>query len=286
MCKAKYFFITLFCITLIACSLVKTGYNNASTLTIWWLDDYFGFSPAQQATLKPSLQKLHKWHRQTQLPDYISLLQSTQIGMAKDQISADEVCATFDAVKSKIHLLQVESIPIILEFAPTISDKQLQRFQNKLVERAQKWKKEWWQESQAERLNARFEKAEDIAEDMYGDLSDAQLNQLEHSVTQANINPAISYAEIERRNDDAFAILKTLQNQTLSIDEKTQLVKAGFARIQASPDATYETYADAQTKHACQTMAILHASTTPKQKLHAKKWLEDYIVQIAALQTK
>jgi hypothetical protein len=74
--------------------------------------------------------------------------------------------------------------------------------------------------------------------------------------------------------------------QVLTKDEKTQLVKAGFARIQKSPNQDYQTYADNLTKHTCETISNLHASTTAKQKLHAKNWLQDYIDQMMALQTK
>ena len=206
-----------------------------------------------------------------------------QQSLARDQISATEACEKIDAIKLSIYTLQVETIPIIIEMAPLLSDKQLKNFQQQLVKRSEKWKEEWWQDSKQEQLKVRLEKTQDFAEKMFGDLSDSQLTQLKQSLEKSAINPAISYTEIERRNDDAFTILKALHSQTLSIDEKTQLIKAGFARIQKSPNLDYQTYADNLTKHTCETIANLHASTTSKQKLHAKNWLQDYIDQIAAL---
>lgn len=283
---SKYLLILLFCSLMASCGLVKTAYNNAPMLAIWWLDDYFNFTSAQNVALKPALQRLHHWHRQNQLPSYITLLQEVQSSLANEQLSADQVCEKMEAVKLSIHTLQIESVPVIIEIAPLLSDKQLKYFQQKLVKRADKWKNEWWQDSKQEQLKVRLEKAQDFAEKMYGDLSDAQLTLLKQSLEQANINPAISYAEIERRNDDAFAILKTLQNQSLSEEEKSQLVKAGFDRIQKSPNPAYQDYADELTKHTCEIIANLHATTSAKQKLHAKNWLQDYIDQITALQKK
>lgn len=280
---SKYLLILLFCSLMASCGLVKTAYNNAPMLAIWWLDDYFNFTPAQNVALKPALQRLHHWHRQNQLPSYITLLQEVQTSLANEQLSADQVCEKIEAVKLSIHTLQIESVPVIIEIAPLLSDKQLKYFQQKLVKRADKWKNEWWQDNKQEQLKVRLEKTQDFAEKMYGDLSDAQLTLLKQSLEQANINPAISYAEIERRNDDAFAILKTLQNQSLSEEEKSQLVKAGFDRIQKSPNPIYQNYADELTKHTCEIIANLHATTSAKQKLHAKNWLQDYINQITAL---
>jgi Family of unknown function (DUF6279) len=283
---SKYFLMALLVGLIASCSLVKTSYNNAPALTIFWLDDYFSFSQAQNLALKPSLQKLHQWHRQSQLPIYITLLQDMQTSFAKDQISAAEACEKIDAIKLSIRTVQLESIPIIVEMAPQLSDKQLTRFQQKLEKRSEKWKEDWWQESKQEQLAVRIEKTEDFAQKMYGNLSEDQLNQLKQRLAQANINPEISYKEILRRNDDAFTIISSLQNSALSPDEKSQLVKAGFNRIQKSPDLAYQSYADALTKHTCETMANLHASTNEKQKLHAKNWLQDYIDQLTALQIK
>ena len=282
----KYLLVAFFSCLIISCSLVKTGYNNAPTLTIWWLNDYFNFTQAQNLALKTSLQNLHNWHRQNQLPTYITLLQDMQTSFAKDQISAAEACEKIDAIKLSIRTMQIESIPIIVEIAPLLSDIQLQRFQQKLDKRSEKWKAEWWQISKQEQLKARLGKTEDFAEKVYGRLSDTQLIELKQRLTQADINPEISYKEILRRNDDAFKILTELQNSALSLDEKSQLVKAGFDRIQKSPNPTYQTYADNLANHTCEIIADLHASTSAKQKLHAKNWLQDYIDQVSALQTK
>lgn len=283
---AKCLVIILICSLISSCSLVKTTYNNAPTLVIWWLDDYFNFTQTQNLTLKPALEKLHNWHRQTQLPVYISLLQDMQVSLANEQISANDACEKINAIKLSIHTVQLESIPIIIEMAPLLSDKQLKRFQQKLDKRSEKWKAEWWQKSKQEQLAVRLEKTEDFAQKVYGNLSDEQLKQLKQRLALSNINPEISYTEILRRNDDAFTILSALQNQSLSVEEKSQLVKAGFNRLQKSPNQIYQNYADELTKHTCETIANLHASSNEKQKLHAKNWLQDYIVQLTALQIK
>ena len=287
----KYFFLILISSLIASCSLIKTGYNNAPSLTIFWLDDYFSFNQAQNLVLKSSLQTLHNWHRQSQLPSYITLLQDMQTSFAKDQISASETCEKLDEIRVNIRTLQLESIPIIIEIVPLLSDKQLVRFQQKLDKRAEKWKADWWQISKQEQLEVRLEKTEDFAQKVYGDLSEAQINILKQRLAQATINPEISHKEIQRRNEDAFTILSTLQKPTLqkqplSEEEKSQLLKAGFDRMQKSPDQAYQNYADELTKHTCETIANLHSTTNDEQKSHAKNWLQDYIVQLTALQIK
>ena len=283
--------VVLFSCILLSCSLVKTAYSNAPELAVWWLDEYFNLTQSQKLTLKPAIQNLHNWHRQNQLPIYLTFLRDMQTSLESEQFSASDTCEKIEAIKSSLHTLQIESIPIIIEIAPLLSEKQLNYFQQKLLKRAEKLKKQWLQDTPKEQLKVRLEKAQDFAEKIYGDLSEAQLALLKQNLAQIIINPAISYKEIQRRNDDAFNILSALQNPSLnpnekSIDEKSQLVIAGFDRIQKSPNPIYQHYADEQTKHTCETIANLHATTNAKQKLHAKNWLGDYIVQLTALLAK
>ena len=276
----KYLLIFLSACLIISCGLVKTAYNNAPALTAWWLDDYFDFTPEQNAKLKPALQDLHDWHRKNELPHYVVLLNEIQSDFSQDKLSADKTCQRIESIKSNAHALQVKAIPIIVEMAGTLNDKQLQYFQEKLEKRTEKWKADWWQETAEEQMNVRLEKSKDFAEKVYGDLSESQINLLKQSLAQSHANPAISYPEILRRNEDAFNILKSLQNPAISVEEKSQIVNGGFDRMQKSPNHAYETYESKILQQTCETISNLHATTNAKQKLHAKNWLGDYISQL------
>lgn len=283
---SKTVLIMLLTFLIASCGLIKIAYNNSPALAFWWLDDYFNFNNTQQTILKPALQRLHNWHRADQLPVYIGLLTSIQNSLAKEQITDIEACEKLNAIKQSAYTLQIESVPIIVEIAPLLSDAQLKQFQAKLDERAKKWKKEWWQETKKDQLEARYEKTQDFAEKMYGDLNNGQISLLKQSLTKAAISPEVSYAEIERRNEDALTILKALQNQALTNNEETQLVKAGFDRMQKSPNLAYQSYADKLMAQTCETIANLHNTTDSKQRLHAKNWLQNYVDQATALQIK
>lgn len=283
---AHYVFIFLAVSLIASCSVVKTTYNNAPTLIIWRLDDFFDLTQAQTLALKPSLQRLHDWHRQTQLPIYVTLLQNTQASLANAQISAGQTCEKIDAIRLAIRAMQIESISMMIEMAPLLSDNQLVYFQNELAERAEKWKSDWWQETAEQQLDVRLEKAQDFAEDVYGSLDDAQIALLKQSFTKSPLNPALYYQEIQRRNQDAVEILNGLQKQILSVEEKSLRVKAGFDRLQKSPNQDYQIYADNLKQQTCATIVSLHASTNAEQKAHAKHWLQDYITQLTALQKK
>lgn len=268
-----------------SCGFVQTAYNNAPQALSWWLDDYFDFTQSQQSALNPALNRLHDWHRQNQLPLYIATLKEVQSNVSKAQISTGEACEITDNMKLLFDELQLESIPIIVDIAPLLSDKQLQYFQKKLDKRAQKWKSEWWQDTPKAQIEMRLEKIESFSEKLYGDLSESQQTLLKQNLTKTPINPALSYAEILRRNTDAYDIVYALNKQVVSPQSKANLVKAGFDRLKNSPNPEYQAYANQIKQRTCEIIADLHNSTNATQKQHANDWLESYIKDFTHLST-
>lgn len=281
----KKILILTLALSLMSCSLVKTAYNNAPALIAWRLDDYFDFSAAQKAKLKPALRDLHAWHRKNELPRYVSLLDEIHDDLSHD-VSAQTACQRIESIKSNVQMLQTKVIPIIVEVADTLSEKQLQHFEKKLEKRNQEWKEEWWQETIEEQREVRLEKSQDFAEKVYGDLNEKQITLLKQAIAKSDIDPAIIYAEILRRDEDALTILKALRNLASSNEEKSQLVRAGFERMQNSPNPAYQTHIDKVTQQTCETIASLHASTTAKQRHHAQQWVDDYKTQFTQLQNQ
>ncbi len=279
------FFILLLAGLISNCGFVQTAYNNAPQALSWWLDDYFDFTQSQQSALNPALNRLHNWHRQNQLPLYIATLKDLQSSIAKTQISTSEVCEKTENIKALFGELQLESIPIIVDIAPFLSDKQMQYFQTKLDKRAQKWKSEWWQDTPEAQIEMRLEKIESFSEKLYGDLSESQQTLLKQNLTKTPINPALSYAEILRRNTDAYDIVYALNKQAISPESKEKLVKAGFERLKNSPNPEYQAYANQIKQRTCEIIADLHNSTNAKQKQHANDWLEGYITEFTRLST-
>lgn len=281
----KTLFILALAFSTLSCSLVKTAYNNAPALIAWRLDGYFDFSEAQKAKLKPALQELHAWHRKNELPRYVSLLNEISNDLSHD-VSAQTACQRIESIKSSAQTLQIKFTPIIVDIAESLSDQQLQHFQQKLEKRNEEWKEEWWQETIEEQREVRLEKSRDFAEKIYGDLNEKQINILKQSIARNNSDPAMIYSEILRRDEDALNILKALRNPALSHEEKSQLVRAGFERMQNSPNPAYQAHIDKITQQACETIASLHASTNAKQRLHAQQWVEDYRTQFTQLHSK
>lgn len=279
----QYVLIIFFAASINSCGFIKTVYNNMPEVISWWLNDYFNFTQPQKSVLNPALHRLHDSHRQEQLPTYIATLRDLQRNVVKDRISSNEACAEIDSIKSSFSALQLEFIPIIIEIAPLLSEKQMQYFRARLEKRALKWKDEWVQNTVEEQRIVRLEKIESFAEKVYGSLNKSQQLLLKQNLEETPVKPTLSYAEIQRRNQDVYQIIVALQNQTLNAEDKSQLVKQGFDRLQNSPNPIYQVYAHQIEQRTCEIISNLHATTDEKQKLHAKDWLENYILQLSDL---
>ncbi|HEY9268054.1 MAG TPA: DUF6279 family lipoprotein [Methylotenera sp.] len=266
-----------------SCSLIKTAYNNAPEATHWWLDDYFDFTEAQSKELKPALHVLLNWHRKTQLPLYVEMLQKIQSDLSEESIEPGAVCETLNTMQDAMQAIQFESSPVIVEIAPMLSDKQLSYFQNKLQKRTLKWKSEWLQDTREEQIEARLERAIDYAEKVYGNLSKSQKLMLQQKLLASNYKAEVTYAEVLMRNADALEIVKSLQRENLDQEQKLILVKQGFDRLKNSPNPVYQNYANQLKQSNCEMIADLHATTDAKQKRHAKAWLENFITTFKSL---
>lgn len=277
----RYLCIVAFACALTGCGFVKTFYNNAPEIMAWWLDDYFDFTADQKAMLKPALTRIHTWHRQHQLPEEIATLKSLKLAVSNDRISPTEVCVQIDQFKIRLNTLQAAFIPVISEIAPSLSDAQLSYLKQKLNQRAEKWKSEWWQETPAEQIDARLEKTVEFAEKVYGNVSAAQRDLIKQKLLANPTKPALVYSEIRRRNQDIIQLIIALRNHELHPAQKQALIEAGFARLQASPNAEYQSHANLLTQRTCETIAELHTSTSRLQKEHASAWIGDITNQLS-----
>jgi len=97
LCTAKLFLsprsiigallLALLALALPGCSAVKLGYNNAPEITYWWLDSYLDFGDSQPAKVRGDLIAMQAWHRQTELPAWVSTLETMQ-GLAPGNVTA------------------------------------------------------------------------------------------------------------------------------------------------------------------------------------------------------
>lgn len=279
----KLHLLGLFCVVLMlsACSALKITYNNAPGLVGWWLDDYLDFTAEQQEILRPQLDKLHAWHRQHELPEYVALLEQMQ-AMAPNDVAAEDACLVLSAMFTRIEALNTQFEPMVAALAPGLSAEQISHLQQQLEESNEEWREEWMDGSDEERKGYRVKQAIKRAEMFYGDLEAGQVDIIRARTAVSSFDPETSYAERLRRQQDAVQTLSQLR-QGLPAGQANTEIHQFFLRMADSPNPAYRKYLAIVIAESCATTAALHNSTTAEQRALAVEKLRDYAADLRLL---
>jgi hypothetical protein len=257
------------------CSAVKISYNNAPELGYWWLDSYLDFGEVQSLTLRSDLVALQRWHRESELPAYISTLEKLQ-RMAPANVTPEQVCDLLTELKPRFQALVDQAEPTIVALAPTLKAEQLDHLARQFDKRNQKWREEWQGGGPTERSGRRVKQLTDRAEMLYKGLDEPQLAVLRSSEAVSGFDAAVNYRETLRRQQDALQTLRKLQTGVPSAKNTRAVVHDLLGRSMNSPDAAYRSYSEKMIQESCRAFAALHNSTTPSQRLKVMETLRDY----------
>lgn len=272
----------LLALGLSGCSAVKLSYNSAPELGYWWLDSYFDLNEAQSLKLRSDLTALQAWHRQMELPHYVSTLERVQ-RLAASDVSPLQACALYDELRPRLQVLLDRAEPTLVALAPTLTTTQLEHLAHQFDKRNGKWRAEWLDNSAAEQAARRVQQLTDRAEHFYGPLEDAQLAVLRASVARSHFDPNLKYRETLRRQQDALQTLRQLQADPGPAGNVKTAVHALLERTLNSPAADYRSYAERSTQENCQLFATLHNSATPAQRQRLLETLQDYAADARSL---
>ena len=240
----------------------------------WWLDGYADLQGEQKQFTRDALNDLQRWHRQQQLPEYVALLQKAR-SMALQDITAPQVCAVTDDMKTSFLVLLRHIEPAAARLGTQLKSDQLQHMRKRYEKTNKEWRSDWLEGSAEKRLRYRTKQALNRLEDFYGRLDDPQREVLNQWLSNSAFDAALNYAERERRQADS---LQTLQRMADSGSTSTaqSLLRAWTDRAFNSPNESYRQYSQALWQENCNGFAKLHNSTTPAQRQRLVETLRGY----------
>ncbi len=266
------------------CSAIKLSYNNAPEITYWWLDGYLDFDGTQARRLRADLVTLQAWHRQIELPRYITVLEKLQF-MATSSVSPTQVCTLFDEIRPRMWGLFEQAVPTAVALAPTLTGSQLEKLTRQFDQQNDKWREKWLNSTPAQRSTQRLKLATDRAEHFYGPLQEAQIATLHASVATSAFDAKLSYREIQRRQQDTLQTLRQLMGSGWDDQHATTAMRTLLERTRDSPESDYQSYSNQLVLENCRTIASLHNSTTPNQRRHLMNTLKDLEYDARSLMT-
>lgn len=266
-------------VALAGCSTVKLGYSTLPEVAYWWLDGYIDLEGEQAQRVREDLQRVHAWHRSTELPRLAALLQRIE-QLAPQDTTAQQVCAFEPELRERYAALREHAEPAIAAHAVALTPEQLQHLEGKYARNNREFEKAWLRLSPAEQLDKRHQQVVERAERVYGSLDDAQRAAVRGQLARSSFDPQRILAERRRRQQDTLAVLRQVAGGAIGQDEARRRVRGLLDRYTASPDPDFRAWQAASVQETCRLIAQLHNRTTAAQREHAVRrlrgWQRDF----------
>ncbi len=271
---------------LAACSAVGLAYRQSTTAIYWWLDAQLDLNDAQSTQVRRELDALYVWHRQTELPDYLSTLRRWQ-SMASQDLTANQICKEFEQVREAMETFGTQASPALARLALTLEPDQIAHLAKHQARDNEEHLEEVVQASREDRMERRLEKLTERYERLYGPLNAAQLEAIKSSVESSSYDPERSFEQRKLRQEQFRAVLRRAvaqeeANAPAREASVTAEIQQWFDHLSRSPTPGYQEYAANLTREGCAQFARVHQSATAEQRAHAMQLLQSYEVALGA----
>ncbi len=258
--------------TLAACAATRLAYNQAPTLSYWWIDRHVDLNDTQTGQTREDLQAFFQWHRREELPVYAGLLRQWQ-SMAVSEVSAAQACAQFEDIRQRLDRAAAETVEPFARLALGLSPEQLDNLKRQQARSNEEFEKDFLRGSPEQRLNRRMDKALERSESFYGTLDKGQRELLRSLLQKSPFDPQRTQSERLRRQAD---LLQTVRDAQAEPAKAEQFVREHIARIRRSPAPGYDAYNEELVRQGCAQFAALHNSTSAGQRANAVRKLKGY----------
>jgi hypothetical protein len=272
-----------FAILLAACSSLRLAYNNADTLLYWWLDAYVDFDSEQKADIKQDIGEFFRWHRQTQLQDYVQFLQKAQRQLHANPTTAD-LTADYVDIRDRTEALLLRSAPDIAELALSLKPEQLAAMEKKFAKNNADFRKKNMKGDAEDQNKFRFKKSMEQFELWFGGFSDEQEAIIRKASDARPLDNALWLDERMRRQLKIMNLARKIMKEQPSKQVATQwveeLIRLGFDRF-GIPER--KAFFDGYTQSTLELVHTVVRISTPEQKAHAHKRMEGWIKDLNTL---
>jgi hypothetical protein len=256
---------------------VRLAYDNADSLTRWWLDKYVDLSAEQDALARERLMRLHARHRKTQLPAYLAVLRQGQQFVAGEPAAADAL-AIGDSLIRHGRTLADLAIPDVADFLPTLSEAQIGRMAARIAEKNAEYAEEvQLADGESGQRQARYKRLLERTEYWFGDFAGAQRAALRRLIDAQASGSQFAYDERLRRQHDWLALVRQVQRERPARERVIQLLQDYAAHFDLPDDAARLAQAAALRRASAELAVAILAITSPAQRTHARNKLGELI---------
>ena len=283
--QARRFVLASVALLAAACSQLQLGYNNADTVIAYSLDSYLDLDDEQERLARSSIAALHRWHRGTQLPGYVQLLDEAQKKVAGPVTPAD--VREFNAgMRRALMAIGEQAAPDLARLALTLKPAQVDRLAERLARDTSKARRELVRFAGPESLDQRVERYVEQAEDWFGTLTPAQRATIRASLERRPEAQEAWMRERESRQRELVAVMARIRAEQPPLATATAWLREYFAQLAEPRDAERRARLATYREENAELVAQLVNSATPAQRAALAKRLRSYAADLSTLATK
>lgn len=256
------------------CSMIRVGYGHFDSVAAWMVHDYFDLNADQRDLFAQRFERLHSWHRQTQLPEYAQFLGDIQT-RAKRGLRDSDLLWLVDGSKQRYARIAARGAADAADLLTTLTPEQVETLRQQIDKANRKFMREHRvNDSEAERRKVVQQRTLSQLRDWVGPLSDAQETRVIAMLQTMPLVDKLRHEDRLRRQRAFFTLLELRSGDRAVF---AQRLRDWLEHWEAGRGVEQARLFDESWKKRAGLYAAVDHTLTPAQRNHLVSKLQDYI---------
>ena len=263
--------------------MIRLGYETLPTWAHWQVERYLALDDEQERIVSRRLDELHRWHRRTQLKQYVRFLRDVDDEL-HNAVDADSIAAWRERVAEAWHPVAEHLAPGVAELAVTLRPEQIERLRKRLEESNETAREKQFPVD-ARREEARADRIVKRAEFFLGRLGTEQERELRAMAARLPAAEEEWMAAREARQQRVVGLLERLSRDKPPRAEAVRIAReelTGLWETKPQHHRKLDRAVQAGDKLSVQMLA----RASPEQRAHLTKLVRGYAQDFTALSGK
>ena len=264
------------------CSAVAIGYHFAPTFVYWRLDQALDFDTGQAADVRARLDRLHAWHRRSELADYAGFLGELQTRIGPP-VSAADVTWLHDEVRRRYTRILDATGADAVDVVVALRGEQIDALERRFARMRADFTRQRVDVGPERAREDMYHHALEVLERWYGAFDDGALNRLRRLADEIPLDTRLELEDLRRRQGELLAFLRSVSAGKLTAREETgERLKRFFGRPEEGSAVDYAGYVVRNRTALHRFYAEAATLAKPEQRERARRKLQHYIDEISA----
>jgi hypothetical protein len=256
------------------CSMVRVGYGHFDSVAAWMVHDYFDLNAEQRDLFAQRFERLHTWHRQTQLPEYAQFLADFQ-SRARRGLRENDMLWLVDGAKQRYARIAVRGAADAADLLATLTPEQVEHLRQQIDKDNKKFMREHRiNDSEAERRKVVQQRTLSQFRDWVGPLNDIQETRVIALLKTMPLVDKLRHEDRLRRQRELMSLLEIRSGDRTVF---AQRLRDWLEHWEAGRSAEQTRLFDESWRKRAELYAAIDHTLTPVQRKHLLSKLQDYI---------